>query len=110
MFTLEREMTTPSKRRRPWLWSLVVSMLLAAQVALGVHQLEHRLNPDIVTTDECALCHFASASTAGPEPQAVVPPTLNVVEYVEPAAQTLPLTARRVAGFRSRAPPTSLSV
>jgi hypothetical protein len=110
MFISAREKTIPLKRRKPWLWSLVVSLLLAAQVALGVHQLEHRLNPDLVTSDDCALCHFASAATAGPEPQIIVPPTLTMVERIEFTLPTLPLIARDVAGFRSRAPPVSVSV
>lgn len=89
------------------LWSLVVALLLAAQVALGVHQVSHRLNPDLRAGDECSLCQFASAMVDGPQPQAVIVPTFVVVERLEVIAETCPTLRYAVAGFRSRAPPPS---
>lgn len=96
-------------KRRGRLWSFLAALLLVAQVGLGVHQLQHRLNPDIIASDDCTLCHFASHATPGPEPVVVLPPVLVVAEVVALPAQDLLDAQRSAAGFRSRAPPYIIS-
>ncbi len=96
-------------RSRGWLWSFLVALLLAAQVGLGVHQLQHRLNPEIIANDDCKLCQFASQATEGPEPIVVLPPALVVAEVIALSAQAVRTAQRPVAGFRSRAPPIGIS-
>ena len=94
---------------RGWLWSFLVALLLAAQVGLGVHQLQHRLNPDVVASDDCKLCQFASHATAGPEPIIILPPSLIIAIIITLSAQSFFTAQRSTAGFRSRAPPRIFS-
>jgi hypothetical protein len=95
---------TLARRRHPF-WAMVAALLLVGQVALGIHQLEHRLNPDLLAGDDCAVCQFASTATAGPAPIDVVVPVVFTYERRIPAAQDLAPAVRRVSAFRSRAPP-----
>lgn len=97
-------------KSRGWLWSFLVALLLAAQVGLGVHQLQHRLNSDAVASDDCKLCQFASHVTTGPEPIVILPPTLIVAEVLTLPTQDFFAVERPVAGFRSRAPPHAISI
>ncbi len=92
------------------LWSFVVALLLAAQVALGIHQLEHRLHPELSASNECSLCQFASAMLDGPQAPAIVVPTFAFIERLESIPEATPTLGNAVAGFRSRAPPISVSV
>lgn len=92
-------------KSRGWLWSFLVALLLAAQVGLGVHQLQHSLSPDVVASDDCKLCQFASHATTGPEPIVILPPSLIIAVIVTLSAQVFFTAQRSAAGFRSRAPP-----
>ncbi|MBY0510162.1 MAG: hypothetical protein K2P94_08395 [Rhodospirillaceae bacterium] len=94
--------------QRNRLWSLVVALLIVAQVALAIHQIGHRLNPDLRASDECSLCQFASAMTDGPQALTIVVPTFVVIERLELAPAATPPLPNSVSGFRSRAPPVSV--
>ena len=99
---------SPRSSLRRW-WFFLVPLLLAAQVALGVHQLEHRLNPDLLAGDECAVCQFASTMAPAPEPMAIVPPAELFFAVLLPEAVQALRPAASPAGFNSRAPPAALS-
>src|SRR5690349_18710773 len=87
-------------------WRLVViPLLLVAQLALGIHQIQHRLNPDLAAGDDCALCHFASSMAAAPAAPVIVLPLMVVIAIVLLPATLLPQLARAPLPFRSRAPP-----
>ena len=65
---------------------LMLLLALLAQLALVLHQLEHRQDPDAATPSaDCTICHFAAGMTPPPEPMAVRPPTFGIL------AQTIPL-------------------
>lgn len=96
-------------KSRGWLWSFLVALLLAAQVGLGVHQLQHRLSPDVVASDDCKLCQFASQATPAPDPIVILPPVLVVAAILAFLARDLLAAQHVAAGFRSRAPPVKIS-
>lgn len=95
-------------RNRFLVW--VTPILLLAQLALAVHQLEHRITPDAPTTaHECVLCNVAAGAAPPPEPFVILPPDLGPAR---PAA----VVADAACGehvethFRSRAPPSFVAV
>jgi hypothetical protein len=96
-------------KSRGRLWSFLVVLLLASQVGLGVHRLQHHLTPDAVAADDCKLCQLSNHATTAPEPVTVLPPVLVVTEVAMLPARDLLQAQRFAAGFRSRAPPTAVS-
>jgi len=96
--------------KRSGFWSWAIAILMAAQFALAFHSFEHKFNPASTWHgEECALCHVASTTT--PEPSVVLQgPTSHVVERIVAVVAPLAIPAAAVAGFRSRAPPLSVSV
>ena len=96
--------------KRSGFWSLAIAILMAAQFALAFHSFEHKFNPASTWhCEECALCHVAS--TAAPEPTVVLQaPTSNAIDRVVAVTASQIILAVAVAGFRSRAPPLSVSV
>ncbi len=96
-------------KRQGRLWSLLVALMLVAQIGLGIHQLHHRINPDAVVSDDCALCHFAANMAVGAGPAIITPPVLVVAEVTAHPAHIIVQPVRIVAGFKSRAPPFSIS-
>ncbi len=91
--------------RRGRLFSfLVLFMLLAGQVALGIHQFEHHA---ALSSDKC--CAFASSVTPASAPDAILSPGLVGFFDFGPTEQQLPSIERAVAGFLSRAPPLTTS-
>lgn len=54
----------------------VTPVLLLAQLALAVHQLEHRIAPDSLTSaaHECVLCNVITGAGPPPAPFAILPP------------------------------------
>ena len=96
--------------RRSRLWSFVVPLLLLAQLALALHQLNHRIHPEITGLgNDCTLCHFASNMAAAPEPTTFVPPVLSASDRIVAAPQAAPRQNWSTSGFRSRAPPLPVS-
>lgn len=91
-------------RSRFLVW--VTPILLLAQLALAVHQLEHRIMPDAQTVaHECVLCNVAAGAAPPPEPFVILPPDLGPdlpVAFVADAA----CSAHVDTHFRSRAPPS----
>ncbi len=95
------------RRRRTWLWMLLV--LIAAQFALLLHQFEHHTHFEVTTTEDCALCSFASGMAAAPPTQSIAIP-LFTSALILFAAFTDTLTPRPAAlGFFARGPPAPLS-
>ena len=96
--------------KKSGLWSFVIAVLMAAQFALAFHSLEHKFNPDAAPGDECALCQVASTMALGPTAELVAAPVRLVFVGVDVVVLDAPREAASPAGFRSRAPPLSLSV
>ena len=93
------------------LWSFVIALLVAAQFALAVHTLEHKFNPDLAAQgEECALCQVASTMAPGPATEPLATPNFYVFVSVLAFISPLPCAVASPAGFRSRAPPLSVSV
>jgi hypothetical protein len=85
----------------------IAPVLLLAQLALAIHQLEHRALPDAVApAHECVLCNLASGAMPPPTPLAILPPDLGPAAHA-PFAATAYGCARGAAPFLSRAPPPS---
>ena len=92
------------------LWSFAVAILMAAQLALTFHHLQHKMNPDVTAQGEdCAVCQVASTMAPGPAAQPVMPPAINALLLRFSCIAAGPGQAAVVAGFRSRAPPISVS-
>ena len=91
-------------QRRFLIW--VAPLLLLAQVALAVHQLEHRVAPDAVTaTHECVLCGVVTGAAPPPAPFVILPPDLG--PDLPAHALTAACCAHAAVNFFSRAPPAS---
>ena len=95
-------------QRWPKAWAWVVTVLVAAQFGLLLHQSQHHLNANIRTGDECTLCQFAQGMTAGPAAPILVLPVLVLLGTAILAVYTAPRIAPVALPFRSRAPPTSI--
>jgi hypothetical protein len=85
----------------------IAPLLLLAQFALAVHQLEHRITPDALSpAHECVLCNVATGAAPPPTPFVILPPDLGPdlppVVAADEACCTLVASP-----FRSRAPPLS---
>jgi hypothetical protein len=88
-----------------------VTLMLAAQIALGVHQFQHHTGLDTDSESHCALCQAASGQDTGANPPLVVLPPQASFEIrhdlpSERAPHPLPL----VADYQSRAPPVPVSI
>ncbi len=99
--------TGSALRRRAW--PFVLLFLIAAQFALLVHQFEHHTQFEATTTDDCALCSFASGMAAAPPTQTVAAPffTTTAAHFA-----WLEATLRQPSialGFLARGPPADLS-
>ncbi len=83
----------------------VTPILLLAQLALAVHQLEHRIAPDAQTAaHECVLCNVVAGAAPPPEPFVILPPDFGPalpIAFVADAACCDHVDTH----FRSRAPP-----
>jgi hypothetical protein len=95
-------------RRRFLAW--VTPILLLAQLALAVHQLEHRIAPDVLTSaHECVLCNVASGAAPPPEPFVILPldfgPAVPAHSVLDAACCT-----HVAAAFFSRGPPLSAAL
>src|SRR5437879_1751440 len=97
-----------NRTRRLW-WRVLVVVLLAAQVAVGLHQIEHRLKPGTVADDSCVVCQSAANLHAGPEPIAIVPPVAALLDRIQPLSAVLPAPLFRTSAFRPRGPPPNAS-
>lgn len=83
----------------------VTPVLLLAQIALAIHQFEHRVAPDAVSVShECVLCNVASGAAPPPAPFVILPPDLGQAVPLHAIADALCCT-QVASPFRSRAPP-----
>jgi hypothetical protein len=91
-------------------WSVLVTLLMAAQLGLAFHSLEHTFDSGLPANDHCALCQVASTMASGPAAEPIAAPSLYA--FVTVAAVITPLlrTSASPAGFRSRAPPVIVSL
>lgn len=88
----------------------VAPILLLAQLALAIHQLEHRITPDAQTVaHECVLCNVAAGAAPPPEPFVILPPDLGPDLPVATVADAA-CCAHVDTHFRSRAPPHFVAV
>ncbi len=88
----------------------VTPILLLAQIALAIHQLEHRVTPDAISTaHECALCNVAAGAAPPPAPFVILPPDLGPAVPLQAIASALCCT-HVASPFRSRAPPISAAL
>ena len=96
--------------RRSFVWAAIVTVLLTAQFGLAVHQLEHRLHPDIAAiADDCIACQFASSLSDGPPVSFVAMPIGVDLGTLVPGTHILLRPQESHSGFQSRAPPHSVS-
>jgi len=91
--------------KRSWLWSLAISLLMAAQIALALHSVHHEFSSDIDTSsDACAICQVASAMSAAPDAVSIEPASYFVTRAAVPAPPPI-YSAAITAAFQARAPP-----
>jgi peptidoglycan/LPS O-acetylase OafA/YrhL len=108
MSLIAAQHTVEPPRRRAWPWLLLV--LIAAQFALLVHQFEHHTHFDVAnTTEDCALCSFASGMAAAPPTQSIAAPFFTTSAVLFAALADVVATASLTIGFFARGPPASLS-
>jgi hypothetical protein len=92
-------------RRRFLAW--IAPVLLLAQLALAVHQLEHRIAPDALSpAHECVLCNATNGAAPPPAPIAILPPDLGPDLPTSVVADAA-CCAHVATPFHSRAPPIS---
>jgi hypothetical protein len=91
-------------------WSAMVALLMAAQLGLAFHSLEHKFEAGLSPSDHCALCQVASAMGPGPASQLLAPPNLHELTASDTVATPPPHVLAAPSGFRSRAPPRHVSV
>ena len=89
----------------PRLWALVVGLFMAAQLGLMLHQSQHHLRPDIVSTDDCAVCQIAGGMAPPAMPLLLLPAFVLIAVLSAPSV-IAPAPARVASSFRSRAPPS----
>jgi len=94
--------------KRSGLWMFAIALLMAAQLALTLHTVDHQLGLDGgAASEHCTLCHAATAMA--PAPTGELPtPTLRVLGSLPEAVPQSYIPATFVAGFRARAPPVSI--
>ena len=92
--------------RRP---ALLLSLLLVlGQLALGLHQIEHRLTPIAPDQSPCGICAIADHLGGAPAPVAVLPAGAWVLAPFHPIFDQQPGLSRP-AEIRARAPPVSFA-
>ena len=83
----------------------VAPLLLLAQVALAIHQLEHRVAPDaLAVAHECVLCNVVTGAAPPPAPFVVLPPDFGPAVH-PPAVADAACCAHVDLHVQSRAPP-----
>jgi len=92
--------------RRP---ALLLSLLLVlGQIALGLHQIEHRLHPIALDQEPCGVCTIADHMGGAPVPAAILPSVAW-----SPATFPFLIDQRpdlaRPGENRARAPPVSIA-
>jgi hypothetical protein len=93
--------------KRSRLWSCAIAILMAAQVALAFHTVEHQVGAeDFSQAEHCALCQVASGMDAPPAVAAVEPVTAPL-DFVRPTPSAPVPSVAPASGFHARAPPTS---
>jgi hypothetical protein len=88
----------------------VTPILLLAQIALAVHQLEHRIAPDALTVaHECVLCNVTTGAAPPPAPFVILPPDFGPAVPADAVLDAACCTHVATA-FLSRAPPVSAAL
>lgn len=88
----------------------VTPILLLAQIALAIHQFEHRVSPDAVSVaHECVLCSVASGAVPPPALFVILPPDLGPAVRLHAIADAICCT-HFASPFRARAPPLSAAL
>jgi hypothetical protein len=94
--------------KRTGLWSFVIALVMAAQVAFAFHHLEHKFEAH-VPGDECAICHVISTAAPPPEAETVAAPVeTELTRAVAPASSFV--HSVYLIGFQARAPPILVSI
>lgn len=79
----------------------LIAVLLAAQLALGLHWADHHAEG---SAPECAACHAAASAPVPADDVPVAAPRLFAFAAHDGTAVGIPPSGD-IAGFRSRAPP-----
>ena len=96
--------------KRSGFWAFAIALLMSAQLGLALHSFEHKFRPDaLAATDNCALCQVAATMAPAPD-VTIAAPAFQAFAVVHHTLQPVPLSAAIVTGFRSRAPPVSVSI
>lgn len=102
--SMNRSKHPPRMWRR--LWIAFAALALIGQFALFAHQADHHRRFDLTVADDCAMCQFGTSMVSGPKPEPLIVPRNEVIALVLDTTQSVPVPARPIAAFRSRAPPT----
>ncbi len=95
--------------KRLRLWSVLASLLMAAQIGLALHTVEHKFTSASAAVGEhCTLCKVASGMAAAPTAPAIAPAEY-VLGFVDTFVVSAPISAAPEVAFRSRAPPIPVS-
>lgn len=90
-------------------WSVLVALLVAAQIGIALHVVEHKFTGDAAAAQEhCTLCKVTTAMAAAPAAPAIAPAEYSI-GIADTCVAALLFTAAPTAAFRSRAPPTAVS-
>lgn len=88
----------------------VAPILLLAQFALAIHQLEHRVAPDLAApAHECVLCNVITGAAPPPAPFVVLPPDLGPALPLSVVAEAA-CCAHIGTAFFSRGPPSFVAL
>jgi hypothetical protein len=97
--------SAPRRWMSPRLWALLAGMLIAAQLGLMLHQSQHQMRPDVISTDGCVLCQVAATMATGPAAPLLVLPVFVLLAIVSVQPATMPRFASVTSAYRPRAPP-----
>jgi hypothetical protein len=89
------------------MWALLAGLLIAAQLGMMLHQSQHHMRPDVISTDNCVLCQVAANMATGPAAPLLVLPVFILLAIVSIQPAVALRRAAVTSSFRSRAPPTA---
>lgn len=94
--------------KRSGLWSFVIALVMAVQVAFAFHHLEHKFEAH-APGDECAICHVISTAAPPSEAETVAAPVVTGLTQIVASASSF-VHSVYLTGFRARAPPFLVSI
>jgi hypothetical protein len=84
-------------------WSIVAALLMAAQIGLAFHAVDHQFTSD-ASVEHCVLCKVSQTMAAAPSAPAIAP-IEYAIGHADHVVVTFSFSSPPTAAFRSRAPP-----